>query len=178
MLAQIGVVPDAIVPAQVDESVLKHESPRDHAKRLALAKARRVREAWRGDPAIILAADTVVALGRRILPKADSDESVRDCLSVLNGRAHQVMTAVAISKPDAGVIYRIATTRVSFARLLPDAIESYANSGEGTGKAGGYAIQGLAEAFVRQINGSYSNVVGLPLFLTMNLLRGAGYRIS
>ena len=178
MLAQIGVVPDAVVPAHVDERVLKNESPRDHAKRLALAKAARVREAWTGKPAIILAADTVVALGRRILPKADTDDSVRGCLSLLSGRAHQVMTAVAVSKPDASVTYRIATTRVVFDRLTDEAIESYVSCGEGLGKAGGYAIQGMADAFVRQINGSYSSVVGLTLYHTRNLLRGAGYPIS
>ena len=178
MLAQIGVVPDAVVPAHVDERVLKNESPRDHAKRLALAKAARVREAWTGKPAIILAADTVVALGRRILPKADTDDSVRGCLSLLSGRAHQVMTAVAVSKPDASVTYRIATTRVVFDRLTDEAIESYVSCGEGLGKAGGYAIQGMADAFVRQINGSYSSVVGLTLYQTRNLLRGAGCPIS
>ena len=175
LLAQAGIVPDAVVPAHVDEAVRKGEAPRDHALRLARAKAHTVAREWRRAPALVLAADTVVACGRRILPKAASGDEVRRCLQLLSGRSHQVMTAVALVKPDASVISRVVLTRVVFARLTNDAIAAYVASGEGIGKAGGYAVQGRAEAFVRQINGSYSNVVGLPLFHTLNLLRGCGY---
>ena len=177
LLAQIGSVPDAVVPAHVDESVLKDELPRVHALRLAREKAKGVAEGWHGAPALVLAADTVVACGRRILPKAANENEVRACLQLLNGRSHQVLTAIALVKTDGPVISRVVTTRVSFARLSDQAIAAYAASGEGAGKAGGYAIQGGAEAFVRQINGSYSNVVGLPLFHTIQLLKGCGYSV-
>jgi septum formation protein len=178
LLAQVGIVPDAIVSPQIDEAVLKGEVPRVHALRLAEAKARAVAAAWQGDPALILAADTVVACGRRILPKASDAAEVRRCFALLSGRSHQVLTAVALAKPDASVISRVALTRVSFTRLANDEIDAYAASGEGLGKAGGYAIQGLADCFVRQINGSYSNVVGLPLFHTLQMLKGCGYKFK
>jgi septum formation protein len=178
LLAQTGITPDAIVPAQIDESVRKGELPRLHGLRLAQEKARAVAAAWIGAPALILAADTVVAVGRRILPKAAADADVRNCLVLLSGRSHQVLTALAIVKPDARVISRVALTRVSFTRLSNDEIDAYVASGEGIGKAGGYAIQGRAEGFVRQISGSYSNVVGLPLFHTVQLLKGCGYGIA
>ena len=177
LLAQAGISPDAIAPAQIDESVRTGELARGHALRLARKKSIAVSSRWKGKPALVLAADTVVACGRRILPKAESNDSVRSCLRLLSGRRHQVLTAIAICKPDGGVISRVVTTRVSFARLTPEMIDTYLASGEGLGKAGGYAIQGKAEIFVRQINGSYSNVVGLPLFETVNLLAGCGYRI-
>jgi septum formation protein len=177
LLAQAGIVPDATRPARIDETPLKHEAPRAHALRLAIAKAQSVARAWNEDPALVLAADTVVACGRRILPKAGTRESVRECLERLSGCRHQVWTAVAIAKtgdPEA-TRSRVVVTRVSFKRLSENEIASYLESGEGEGKAGGYAIQGRAEAFVRQLNGSWSNVVGLPLFETVNLLGGAGY---
>jgi septum formation protein len=117
----------------------------------------------------------VVACGRRILPKAEDAETVRFCLKLLSGRQHQVMTAVAVFLPDGKLRTRIVTTRVAFRRLTPAEIETYVDSREGIGKAGGYAVQGLAEMFVRHINGSYSNVVGLPLAETVLLLRGCGY---
>ena len=177
LLAQIGIAPDAIVPAHVDESVLKGELPRVHAERLAANKARAVANEWREGRSLVLAADTVVACGRRILPKAESGEEVGHCLELLSGRSHQVITAIALVKPDARVISRTVTTRVVFNALAPLEMAAYVNTGEGIGKAGGYAIQGRAEAFVRQINGSYSNVVGLPLFHTVQLLKGCGYRI-
>jgi septum formation protein len=177
LLAQVGIVPDAVIPAHVDESIRKGELPRVHAERLAAEKARTVAKAWQGEPALVLAADTVVACGRRILPKAESEADVRRCLELLSGRSHQVITAVALVKPDAHVISRTVLTRVVFNRLTPPEIEAYVRSGEGIGKAGGYAVQGRAEAFVRQINGSWSNVVGLPLFHTLQLLKGCGYRI-
>src|SRR5256885_788097 len=153
------------------------EFPGTHALRLAGAKAHVVADSWQGEAALILAADTVVACGRRILPKAASEDDVRRCLELLNGRSHQVITAVALAKADGRVMSRTVLTRVSFARLTGADIANYAATGEGIGKAGGYAVQGRAEAFVRQINGSYSNVVGLPLFHTLQLLKGCGYRI-
>jgi septum formation protein len=170
-------VPGAIVPAAIDETPGKQEAPRDHALRLAIAKAKAVRGAWIGPPAIVLAADTVVACGRRILPKASTNDEVRDCLALLSGRRHQVITAVAIVIDGAPPRSRVAMTRVSFARLSDADIQSYLECGEGIGKAGGYAIQGRAETFVRQLNGSYSNVVGLPLFETIALLKGCGLSI-
>jgi len=176
LLAQTGIVPDAILPAHVDEAVLKRESPRQHALRLAAAKARVVAQAWEGEPALVLAADTVVACGRRILPKALTGDSVRACLEVLSGRRHQVLTAVVAAKSNEpeNMRSRVVVTRVSFKRLSRVEIDSYVASREGEGKAGGYAVQGRAEAFVRQLNGSYSNVVGLPLFETLNLLAAGG----
>jgi septum formation protein len=175
LLAQAGIVPDAVLPAAIDESVKKSELPRTHALRLAAEKARRVQSEWNGKPAFILAADTVVAAGRRILPKAEDEAQVRECLTLLAGRRHQVMTAVALIAPDGKLRTRVALTRVSMLRLTPAQIVRYADSREGVGKAGGYAIQGMAESFVKEISGSWSNVVGLPLAMTVSLLTGAGY---
>jgi len=175
LLAQAGIVPDAVLPAAIDESVLKGELPRQHALRLAVEKARKVESEWSGKPAFILAADTVVAAGRRILPKAKDDAEVRACLKLLSGRRHQVITAVALITPQGKLRSRIAATRVSLLRLSAAEIEAYVESREGVGKAGGYAIQGRAETLVKEISGSYSNVVGLPLALTVALLKGAGH---
>jgi septum formation protein len=176
LLAQVGIVPGAIVPAHVDESPTKNELPRAHALRLAVAKAKAVASGWREGPALILAADTVVTCGRRILPKADTRDAVRACLETLSGRRHQVWTAIAVAKGNAPEVRsRTVVTRVSFKRLSRAEIDVYLACREGEGKAGGYAIQGRAEAFVRQVNGSWSNVVGLPLFETLNLLAGCGY---
>jgi septum formation protein len=175
LLAQAGIVPDAVLPAAIDESVKKSELPRTHALRLAAEKVRRVQSEWNGKPAFILAADTVVAAGRRILPKAEDEAQVRACLTLLAGRRHQVMTAVALIAPDGKLRTRVALTRVSMLRLTPAQIVRYADSREGVGKAGGYAIQGMAESFVKEISGSWSNVVGLPLAMTVSLLTGAGY---
>ena len=174
LLAQAGIVPAHVIPAAIDEGVKKGEQPRIHALRLAVEKARAA-QARRGGDAFILAADTVVACGRRILPKAESDDQVRDCLRLLSGRRHQVMTAVALIAPDGACRTRVALTRVSFLRLEDRAIKAYVESREGLGKAGGYAIQGRAEIFVKEISGSYSNVVGLPLALTVAVLKGAGF---
>jgi len=173
LLAQAGVVPAEIRAAAIDESPLKNELPRVHAERLAAAKARKV-AAERTD-ALVLAADTVVACGRRILPKAESDAEVRICLEMLSGRSHQVITAVALIASDGKLRTRTVLTRVQFRRLDGTEIAAYVDSKEGLGKAGGYAIQGRAETFVRGLNGSYSNVVGLPLAETVSLLRGNGY---
>lgn len=175
LLAQAGLTPDAMVAAAIDESIHRNEQPRPYASRLAAAKARAVADAWSGAPAIFLAADTVVACGRRILPKAAADDEVRDCLKRLSGRAHRVLTAIAALAPDGKLRTRIVETRVVFQRFDSADIESYVRCGEGLGKAGGYAVQGRAEIFVRRISGSYSNVVGLPLSETISLLRGCGY---
>ena len=174
LLAQAGIMPDLIVPAAIDESVRKGELPRLHAQRLACEKALIVAELYQG---FILAADTVVAAGRRILPKPETAEAVRACLGFLSGRRHQVLTAVALIAPDGKLRGRVAVTRVSFFRLSEAEIESYVESREGLGKAGGYAIQGRAEIFVKEICGSYSNVVGLPLAETVRLLAGSGYPV-
>jgi septum formation protein len=178
LLAQAGIVPHAIAPASIDETPRKDEPPRLYALRLARAKAEAARAAWRGDAAVILAADTVVACGRRILPKAETNDEVRACLKLLSGRAHQVLTAVAISATDGVIKTRTVLTRVAFKRLDQAEIDAYLPCGEGLGKAGGYAIQGRAETFVRQLNGSYSNVVGLPLLETVHLLKSCGVAIS
>jgi septum formation protein len=178
LLAQAGITPDAIVPTAIDETPRKGELPRAHALRLAVEKANEAAARWEGAPSVILAADTVVACGRRILPKALSADDVRHCLELLSGRRHQVFTAVAAVSPGVAVRTRIVMTRLSLKRLTSEEIESYMRGGEGEGKAGGYAIQGSAETFVRQINGSYSNVVGLPLLETLALLAGCGYALS
>jgi septum formation protein len=173
LLAQAGIVPAHVIPAAIDESVRKGEQPRAHALRLAVEKARAA-QARHSAPAFILAADTVVACGRRILPKAENDDDVRACLTLLSGRRHQVMTAVALLTPEGQLRTRLALTRVSFRRLDDVTVAGYLESREGVGKAGGYAIQGRAEIFVKEISGSYSNVVGLPLALTVTLLQGCG----
>jgi nucleoside triphosphate pyrophosphatase len=177
LLAQAGITPAHIIATDIDESAKKDELPRIHALRLAGEKARAA-QARHGRPAFILAADTVVAAGRRILPKPENDAEVRACLKILSGRRHQVMTAVALITPDGKLRSRVALTRVSFIRLEQAAIAAYIESREGLGKAGGYAIQGRAEIFVKEISGSYSNVVGLPLSLTMALLKGSGFPVS
>jgi septum formation protein len=177
LLAQAGITPHHVVPAALDEYVRKGEDPRSHALRLATEKARAA-EARHARPAFILAADTVVACGRRILPKAESDSDVRTCLALLSGRRHQVMTAVALLAPDGRLRTRLAMTRVSFRRLEEADIAAYVESREGLGKAGGYAIQGRAEIFVKEIAGAYSNVVGLPLAMTVSLLKGSGFPVS
>ena len=174
LLAQAGIVPQRIIAPDVDETPANDEPPRAHALRLACEKARRVAQSQ--DAAFVLAADTVVAAGRRILPKAETHAAIEKCLLLLSGRRHQVITAVALILPDAKLHSRAVMTRVTFKRLGRDEIADYAAGGEGLGKAGGYAIQGRAEAFVRGINGSYSNVVGLPLYETVALLHGAGWR--
>jgi septum formation protein len=179
LLAQAGIVPDLIRAAALDEAPRKDELPRAYALRLATEKAQAVagkhHERPIGPPMLVLGADTVVACGRRILPKPEENDGVRSCLKLLSGRQHQVLTAVAILLPDGTLRSRIATTRVAFRSLTPAEIEKFVDSREGIGKAGGYAIQGRAEVFVRQLNGSYSNVVGLPLAATVLLLRGCGY---
>ena len=174
LLAQAGIVPSHVVPAAIDETPRKGELPRAHARRLACEKASTVWTRAGGEGTLVLAADTVVAMGRRILPKAASDDHVRECLALLSGRRHVVITAVALATSAGAIRERIIETRVAFRRLAPADIDSYVRCGEGRGKAGGYAIQGRAETLVRLINGSYSNVVGLPLAETVGLLRACG----
>lgn len=174
LLAQIGVTPDAIDPADVNEAPLKGELPRPHALRLAEAKALAVAPRHAG--AFVLAADTVVGVGRRILPKAEDEKTARACLELLSGRRHRVFGGLCLVTPDGRAVSRCVETAVTFARLSAFQIDEYIASGEWHGKAGGYAIQGLAAAYVRQISGSYSNVVGLPLHETDKLMRGLGLR--
>lgn len=176
LLERIGVVPDAVVPADVDESVPKGELPRDHACRLARAKAQAVAE--REPHSLVLAADTVVAVGRRILPKVEDEETLRACMKLLSGRRHRVMTGVALAVPGTGIRERLVETMIAMKRLSPQEIDYYAAHGEWRGKAGGYALQGYGEVYVRHIAGSYSNVVGLPLGETRNMLKAAGYPIA
>ena len=175
LLKQAGIVPSAVCPAQLDETPLKNELPRECALRLARAKALAAKSAAPNAGALVLAADTVVAVGRRMLPKPENDDEVRDCLRLLSGRRHQVITGIAVALPSGTLRTRSVTTRLAFKRLTAEEIASYVESREGIGKAGGYGIQGRAETFVRLINGSYSNVVGLPLAETVALLRGAGF---
>jgi septum formation protein len=175
LLRQIGLEPNAVEAAEVDESPLKDETPRLLALRLAVAKASRVAEREPG--AHILAADTVVAVGRRVMPKVEREADGRACLELLSGRAHRVLTGVAVAAPDGRVARRLVESRVHFRRLSSQDIDGYLATGEGQGKAGGYAIQGRAGAFVVCLQGSYSGVVGLPLYETANLLAGLGYRL-
>ena len=174
LLARIGVVPDAVIPADVDETPGKSELPIPHARRLAAAKAAAIAEAG----ALTLAADTVVAVGRRILPKTETEAEARAALALLSGRRHRVHSAVTLIDAEGGARHRLSTSIVAFKRLSDEELDAYLASGEWQGKAGGYAIQGRAEAFVAAINGSWSNVVGLPLFETRALLRSAGYPLG
>ena len=174
LLRQIGIVPDRIDPADIDETPTKGELPAPHAVRLAEAKARAVQPRHAG--AFILAADTVVACGRRILPKAEDEATARACLALLSGRRHRVYGGVAMITPAGDVAIRRVTSQVAFKRLSEAEIGAYLQSGEWQGKAGGYAVQGRAAALIPWLSGSYSNVVGLPLFETAQLLAGRGYR--
>ncbi len=173
LLARIGVLPDRVLPADIDEAPLKAEQPNALAQRLAAAKAAAV--AAQAPDCMVLAADTVVGLGRRILGKpADEAEAAR-FLEMLSGRRHRVMTGVCLIRPGGGRSTRLVTTILAFQRLTGQQIAAHVASGEWRGAAGGYQIQKGAEAFVRFLSGSHSNVVGLPLFETAQLLRGAGW---
>ena len=176
LLARIGVVPDAIVPADIDESVPKGELPRQHAVRLAREKAEAV--AAKEPDALVLGADTVVAVGRCILPKVEDETTLRACMKLLSGRRHRVLTGVALAIPNHGIRERLGETMIAMKRLSDEEIDHYAGHGEWRGKAGGYALQGYGEVYVRHIAGSYSNVVGLPLAETRALLKSAGYSIA
>ncbi len=179
LLAQIGVDPDSVLPSEIDETPRRGESPRGLAQRLAAEKAAasaalalRVPELA---PCLTLAADTVVSVGRRMLPKCEIRDEADACLRLLSGRAHRVYTGLALATLGGGMRRRVVETRVRFKRLSREEIEAYLGSGEWRGKAGGYAIQGLAGAFVVRLVGSYANVVGLPLAETTALLAGEGY---
>lgn len=174
LLAQLGIAPDEVLPADLDESPLRDETPRLLAVRLAREKAAAV-AALRPE-AFVLAAETVVAVGRRLLGKAADEAEVRRFLDLLSGRAHRVLTGVAVAVPDGRVSARLSETRLQFKRLTPVEIDAYVAGGDWRGKAGGYGVQGRAGAFVRGLNGSYTGVVGLPLYETMNLLTGLGWR--
>ena len=173
LLAQIGVTPDAVDPADIDETPLKGELPSPHAARLARAKAETV--AARHPGAYVLAADTVVACGRRILPKAETEQEAKHCLELLSGRRHRVLGGVCLIAPDGRRSEKLVTTQVLFGRIDAAEFQAYIEGGEWRGKAGGYAIQGKAATFVRWLGGSHSNVVGLPLHECWAMLRGLGY---
>ena len=181
LLQQAGIEPDALLPADVDEMPLRSESPREVAKRLARSKAEvarrtaRNREEFRDS--YILSADTIVVVGRRILPKAEVLDEAAACLRLLSGRTHRVYTSICVVTPKDAVRERFVETRVRFKRLSRDELERYLASGEWRGKAGGYAIQGLAGTFVVKLIGSYTNVVGLPLYETISLLDGEGFPV-
>ncbi|MBL8708307.1 MAG: septum formation protein Maf [Rhodospirillaceae bacterium] len=176
LLRQIGIVPDAIDAPRIDEAVAPREIPVAYARRMALAKLSEVGARHPG--AFVLGADTVVACGRRILPKAEDVATARSCLELLSGRRHRVLGGIAIQAPDGRRAVRVATTAVAFKRLSADEIARYLAGGEWHGKAGGYAVQGGAAAFIPSISGSYSNVVGLSLADTYAMLGGLGYRWS
>jgi septum formation protein len=175
LLARLGILDPRILATDIDESPLPREIPRAHAVRLAAAKARAAAEQVPG--ALILAGDTVVGLGRRILPKAEDEQTARRCLALLSGRRHRVFSAIAVLYPDGTLREALSETIVRFKRLEPVEIEAYIAGSEWHGKAGGYAIQGSAEGFCIWLSGSHSGVVGLPLFETRRLLRAAGLKI-
>jgi septum formation protein len=176
LLARLGITAPRVLATDIDESPLPREIPRDHAVRLAAAKARAAAEQAPG--ALILAGDTVVGVGRRILPKAEDEATARRCLALLSGRRHKVFSAIAVLSPDGTLREALSETIVRFKRLDQGEIEAYIAGGEWHGKAGGYAIQGSAEGFCVWIAGSHSGVVGLPLYETRRLLRAAGLQIA
>jgi septum formation protein len=182
LLQQAGIEPDRILPTGVDETPARGEHPRSLAKRLSREKAERAaaslaREGG-GAASFVLAADTVVAVGRRVLPKAELADEASNCLRLLSGRSHRVFTGVCLVAPSGKARQRLVETRVRFKRLSRDEIDLYIASGEWRGKAGAYAIQGLAGSLVVKIVGSYTNVVGLPLYETVSLLEAEGYRVQ
>lgn len=174
LLARLGVVPDAVIPAHVDETAHKGERPVPYARRVAAAKAAAVAEPG----ALTLAADVVVAAGRRILPKAESGDEARFCLELLSGRRHRVHCAVTLIDAEGKARHRLSSSIVAFKRLSVEEIADYLASEEWHGKAGGYAIQGRAEALIRTISGSFSGIMGLPLYETRALLRATGYPLG
>ena len=181
LLAQAGIEPARLMPMDIDETPKKSEHPRSLARRLSTGKAEAALAVIRSDPAYddcyILAADTVVAVGRRILPKAEMVDEASSALHLLSGRSHRVFTGVCLITPDRKVRLKVIDTKVRFKRLTREDIDCYLMSEEWRDKAGGYAIQGRAEAFVRSLNGSYTGVVGLPLYEVMALLQGNGFPV-
>ena len=174
LIARLGIEPRAIAAADIDETPLKAEAPRVYAARMAREKALAVP----GGDAHVLAGDTVVALGRRILPKAEDEATARTCLKLLSGRRHRVLSAIALKAPDGTLRERISETIVIFKQLSAAEVDAYIAGGEWHGKAGGYAIQGSAEGLIPWISGSHSGVVGLPLFETRAVLKAAGFPIG
>jgi len=174
LLERLGIVPDEVAPADIDETPLRDELPADYARRMAAGKAAAVARPG----ALVLAADTVVAAGRRILPKAEDEATARAALSLLSGRRHRVLSAVRLIDAEGRARDRLSTSIVAFKRLSDEELGAYLQSGEWRGKAGGYAIQGRAEALIRAISGSHSGIVGLPLYETRALLRAAGYPLG
>lgn len=181
LLDQVGIKADSLLPTDIDETPKKNERPRDLARRLAREKAEAALIVTRNQPeltgAYIIAADTVVALGRRVLPKPEIVDEAAECLRLLSGRAHRVYTAVTLVTPKGAFRERLVETRIRFKRLSSEDIESYLASGEWRGKAGGYAAQGIAGSFIVKLVGSHSAVVGLPLYETLSLLGGEGYPV-
>jgi len=181
LLAQVGIEPDRLMPMDLDETPKKSEHPRSLARRLASEKAEAARKALKddqdGEDAFILAADTVVAVGRRIVEKPERLDEASNALYLLSGRNHRVFTAICLVTPKGATRIKVVETRMRFKRLSKREIESYLASGQWRGKAGGYAVQGLAAAFVAKMVGSYTNVVGLPLSETVSLLSGEGYGV-
>jgi len=181
LLGQAGIEPDHIYPADIDETPQRGEHPRSLARRLSREKARKAQEQLKDDAsfadAFILAADTVVAVGRRILPKTEIADEARECLRLLSGRTHKVFTGVSLVLPNGNLRQTLVETRLRFERLSRQQMDAYLSSGEWRGKAGGYAIQGLAGSFVVKLVGSYTNVVGLPLQETISLLNDVDYPV-
>ena len=174
LIERLGLVPDSISAADIDETPGQQEVPRAYARRMAREKALAVADS----DGYVLAGDTVVAVGRRILPKAENQQTARECLELLSGRRHRVLSAVALKAPDGTLRERLSETIVRFKPLSGEEIAAYLASGEWDGKAGGYAIQGSAEGLIAWLSGSHSGVVGLPLYETRALLRAAGFRIG
>jgi septum formation protein len=174
LLGRLGIAPDAVRAADIDETPRRAELPVAYAARMAAEKAAAVAEPG----SLVLAADTVVAVGRRILPKTEDEAAARACLSLLSGRRHKVHSAIALVDAEGKARHRLSTSIVAFKRLSEDELAAYLAAGEWRGKAGGYAIQGKAEALVLSLAGSHSGVMGLPLYETRNLLRAAGYPIG
>ncbi len=181
LLQQIGIEPEAMLPSDIDEQPLKNERPKALARRLAREKAERALQVLKTRPelagAFIVAADTVVARGNRILPKPEHVDEAAQCLRLLSGRGHRVYTGLCVVTPKEGFRERLVETRVAFKHLSRGDIEAYLASGEWRGKAGGYAIQGRAGAFVTKLVGSHSSVVGLPLYETLSILGGEGFPV-
>lgn len=176
LLAQLSITPDEIIPADIDETPHKGELPIPYAKRMAETKARHIATQHPG--AFVIGGDTVVACGRRILPKAETEAEARACMSLLMGRSHRVIGGMALACPDGRLLVRHTLSHVQMRRLDKSEMETYIAQGDWQGKAGGYAIQGEAARFIKQIRGSYSQIMGLDLYLTAQLLRGTGYHNS
>lgn len=176
LLAQIGIVPDLIIPADIDETPRRGELPAVYARRMAHEKAMAAAAFDMPDGAAVIAGDTVVACGRMILPKTETEAAARDCLIRLSGRRHRVLGGLALRLPDGRLVSRLVTSRVTMKRLTTPEIDGYIATGDWKGKAGGYAIQGPAAAMIRHIEGSYSNIVGFSLYDVAAMLRGNGLR--